>query len=121
METDVRMLRSSSIRAIVGIDASGGFHARGGPAAARRQGLRAQFLQDRTGAPRHRSRTDAGRARHAAVAGQQEDSVSSGLKAGPGGSIRATRNEKPMTYIGTPASRIDGRAKVTGAAKYAGE
>jgi xanthine dehydrogenase YagR molybdenum-binding subunit len=29
---------------------------------------------------------------------------------------------KPMTsYIGTPASRVDGRAKVTGAAKYAGE
>ena len=29
---------------------------------------------------------------------------------------------KPMTsYIGTPTSRVDGRAKVTGAAKYAGE
>src|SRR5258708_13676668 len=26
-----------------------------------------------------------------------------------------------MTYIGTPASRVDGRTKVTGAAKYAGE
>jgi xanthine dehydrogenase YagR molybdenum-binding subunit len=26
-----------------------------------------------------------------------------------------------MTYIGIPASRVDGRAKVTGAAKYAGE
>jgi xanthine dehydrogenase YagR molybdenum-binding subunit len=26
-----------------------------------------------------------------------------------------------MTYIGTPTSRYDGRAKVTGAAKYAGE
>ena len=26
-----------------------------------------------------------------------------------------------MTYIGTPTSRIDGHAKVTGAAKYAGE
>ena len=26
-----------------------------------------------------------------------------------------------MTYIGTPRSRIDGHAKVTGAAKYAGE
>src|SRR6266478_6033971 len=26
-----------------------------------------------------------------------------------------------MTYIGTPTSRIDGRAKVTGAAKYAAE
>ena len=26
-----------------------------------------------------------------------------------------------MTYIGTPTSRIDGHAKITGAAKYAGE
>ena len=26
-----------------------------------------------------------------------------------------------QTYIGTPVSRVDGRAKVTGAAKYAGE
>ena len=26
-----------------------------------------------------------------------------------------------MTYIGTPTSRIDGHAKVTGAAKYASE
>src|SRR5437588_11183117 len=26
-----------------------------------------------------------------------------------------------MSYIGTPTSRVDGRAKVTGAAKYAGE
>jgi len=26
-----------------------------------------------------------------------------------------------MTYVGTPTSRIDGHAKVTGAAKYAGE
>jgi xanthine dehydrogenase YagR molybdenum-binding subunit len=26
-----------------------------------------------------------------------------------------------MTYIGTATSRVDGRAKVTGAAKYAGE
>ena len=25
------------------------------------------------------------------------------------------------SYIGTPTSRVDGRAKVTGAAKYAGE
>jgi xanthine dehydrogenase YagR molybdenum-binding subunit len=28
---------------------------------------------------------------------------------------------KPMSYIGTPTSRVDGRAKVTGAAKYAAE
>ena len=26
-----------------------------------------------------------------------------------------------MTYVGTPTSRIDGHAKVTGTAKYAGE
>ncbi len=43
--------------------------------------------------------------RQAAVAAQQDHSAS-----------------KPMTsYIGTPTSRVDGRAKVTGAAKYAGE
>ena len=48
-------------------------HARGRPAAARRQGLRAQRLQDRPGAPRHRPRADAGGARHAAIAVQQED------------------------------------------------
>jgi xanthine dehydrogenase YagR molybdenum-binding subunit len=28
---------------------------------------------------------------------------------------------QPMNYIGTPTSRVDGRAKVTGEAKYAGE
>ena len=43
---------------------------------ARRQRLRAQRLQDRLGAPRHRTRLDAGRERHAAVAIQQEDPVS---------------------------------------------
>jgi len=33
-----------------------------------------------------------------------------------------TSSSKPMTrYIGTPTSRVDGRAKVTGQAKYAGE
>jgi len=41
------------------------------------QGLRAQQLQDRSGAPRHRTRAVAGGARHAAVAVQQEDRVSS--------------------------------------------
>ena len=73
-------------------------------AAARRQGLRAQRLQDRPGAPRHRPHADAGRERHAANPVQQEDPVSV---------------MKP--YIGTPTSRVDGRAKVTGAAQYAGE
>ena len=54
----------------------GSFAARGRCAAARRQGLRAQRLQDRAGAPRHRPRADAGGARHAAIAVQQEDPVS---------------------------------------------
>src|SRR5215468_8527499 len=36
--------------------------------------------------------------------------------------MREDQASKPMSsYIGTPASRVDGRAKVTGAAKYAGE
>ena len=72
---------------------------------ARGQGLRAQHLQDRSGAPGDRPRALAGGARHAAVAVQQEDRVS-----------------KPMApYIGTATSRVDGIAKVTGAAKYAAE
>ena len=79
-------------------------HARGRHLAARRQGLRAQHLQDRAGAPRHRPRADAGRARHAAIAIRQEDPVSA-----------------MAPYIGTATSRVDGRAKVTGAAKYAAE
>src|SRR5205823_13718078 len=76
----------------------------GRPVAARRQGLRAQCVQDRAGAPRHPANFGAGGSRHAAVAVQQEDPVS-----------------VMPTYIGTPTSRVDGRAKVTGAAKYAGE
>ena len=54
----------------------GDVRAGGRSRAARRQGLRAQHLQDRSGAPRHRPRADAGGARHAAVAVQQEDRVS---------------------------------------------
>src|SRR5205085_11415132 len=68
-------------------------------------GIHAQFLQDRAGAPRHRPRVDAGRARYAAIAIRQEDPV----------------NKRMTSYIGTAVSRVDGRAKVTGAAKYAGE
>src|SRR5260370_35314422 len=35
---------------------------------------------------------------------------------------QANPASKPMTlYIGTPTSRVDGRAKVTATAKYAGE
>ena len=72
--------------------------------AARRQGLYAQRVQDRSGAPRHNPRLDASRVRHAANSIQQEDPVN----------VMAP-------YIGTPTSRVDGHAKVTGAAKYAGE
>src|SRR5262249_24269488 len=62
-------------------------------------------LQDRARAPRRRARARAGGARHAAVAVRQADQVSA-----------------PMaSYIGTSVSRVDGRAKVTGAAKYAAE
>src|SRR5262249_23757354 len=54
---------------------------------------------------RHRARAHTGGARDAAVAVQQEDRVN-----------------KPMApYIGTAVSRLDGVAKVTGAAKYAAE
>ena len=80
---------------------------RRGPLAARRQGLRAQRLQDRSRSPRHRPRADAGGGRHARSrspirkSGEQEQAMT--------------------TYIGTATSRVDGRAKVTGAAKYAGE
>ena len=70
---------------------------------ARRQRLRAQRLQDRSGAPRHCACPHPGGARHAAIAIQQENPVNA------------------MAYVGTPTSRIDGHAKVTGAAKYAGE
>ena len=73
-------------------------------AAARRQGLRAQRLQDRAGPPRHGAHLDAGRERHPASPVQQEDPVSA-----------------MASYIGTATSRVDGRAKVTGMAQYAGE
>ena len=47
---------------------AGGLQRGGRRAAARCQGLRAQQLQDRAGASRHRPHPDAGRARHAAIA-----------------------------------------------------
>ena len=75
-----------------------------GPPAARRQGLRAQQLQDRAGAARHRADAEPGRARHAAIAIRQENPVSA-----------------MASYIGSATSRVDGRAKVTGEARYAGE
>ena len=67
--------------------------ASGRPVAARRQGATAQHLQDRSRPPRHRSRTDPGRAGHAAIAVRQEDRVSNPMQ----------------TYIGTATSRVDGR------------
>jgi xanthine dehydrogenase YagS FAD-binding subunit len=45
------------------------------PGPAQRQGLRAQRLQDRAGAPSHRARSDAGGTRHAAVTVEQEGHV----------------------------------------------
>ena len=83
----------------------GDVRSRGRCAAARRQRLRAQHLQDRSRAPLHLARAHASRARHAAVAVVQEDRLSTTM----------------APYIGTPTSRVDGFAKVTGAAKYAAE
>src|SRR4029079_9409866 len=80
------------------------FCKRGRHPAARRQGFWAQRLQDRLGAARHRSDTQAGCAGHAAVDLRQEDTVTA-----------------MASYIGTATSRVDGRAKVTGDARYAGE
>ena len=71
--------------------------------ASRCQRLRAQRLQDRLGASRDRTHVDAGRERHATNPGHQENPVT------------------VMRYIGTATSRVDGHAKVTGAAKYAAE
>src|SRR5262249_40789810 len=82
----------------------GDVRAGGRCAAAQRARLQAQQLQDRSRAPLHRARADPSRARHAAVAVFEKDRVSTA-----------------MPYIGTSQSRIDGVAKVTGAAKYAAE
>ena len=68
------------------------------------QGLRPQRLQDPARPQSHHPRADAGRERHAAIPIRQE------------GAVMAMH-----AHIGTPVSRVDGRAKVTGAAKYAGE
>ena len=74
-------------------------------AAARGQRLRAQHLQDRSRAPcLVRALTQAARGTPQSQS-IQEDSLSTAM----------------APYIGTPTSRIDGIAKVTGAAKYAAE
>src|SRR4249919_1266318 len=78
---------------------------RGGRAVARRQGLRAQQLQNRSRAPLYRALAHPSRARHAAVAVLQENRLSTAM----------------APYIGTSTSRVDGFAKVTGTAKYAAE
>src|SRR3954468_5220930 len=75
-----------------------------GHSAARRQRLRAQQFQDRPGAARHRADARPGRERHAAIIIRQENTVSA-----------------MASYIGSATSRVDGRAKVTGEARYAGE
>ena len=63
------------------------------------------LLQTAVGALGYAKCAHAGGAQHVAIAVNQKDAAS-----------------KPMmTYIGTPTSRVDGRAKVTGEAKYAGE
>ena len=62
-------------------------------------------LQTAVGALGYAKSAHAGGAQHVAIAVNQKDAAS-----------------KPMmTYIGTPTSRVDGRAKVTGEAKYAAE
>src|SRR5262249_34492831 len=96
--------RSSTAR---GERRSGGVPSGCGYVIARGQGLRAQHLQDRSRAPRHYPSTDAGGGRHPSAEAGEE--------------IRG-RGGGPMTlYIGPATSRVDGRAKVTGAAKYAAE
>src|SRR5688572_29329762 len=75
-----------------------------GLAAARRQRLRTQQLQDWPCAARHHADPRSGRAGDAAVIIRQENTVSA-----------------MATYIGSATSRVDGRAKVTGEARYAGE
>src|SRR6188474_458539 len=75
-----------------------------GHSVARRQRLRAQQFQDRPGAARRRADARPGRARHAAVIIRQENTVSA-----------------MASYIGSATSRVDGRVKVTGEARYAGE
>src|SRR5215470_489829 len=72
--------------------------------AAWREGLWTQRLQDRPGAARHHPHAGSGCAGNAAVDLRQKGAVSA-----------------MASYIGTATSRVDGRAKVTGEAKYAGE
>ena len=88
-----------------------GLRARRGRPAARRQGLRAQHLQDRARAPRHRPRADAGGARHAAIAVQQEDRVSEAI-------TMVQRHQPPRRPAGRGRARgawIGGPADAAGA------
>src|SRR4029079_10170703 len=105
-----------------------------------RERLWAQRFQDRAWAPGRCSRSNAGSARHAAVAvGQKgaltmpkitrrallQSTAAVGLAQTPRGAERTAAPAPPAdarkAYIGAPTSRIDGPAKVTGAAKYAAE
>src|SRR5262249_43640543 len=78
---------------------------------------RSQRLQDRAGEASHRPRSYAGR-------------VPDGVSLLPDSPARADGGRRAVTdggdamttaHIGRPTSRVDGRAKVTGAAKYAAE
>src|SRR5204862_4217589 len=70
--------------------------------------LRPQRLQDRTGATGYSAYAGPGGARDAAIASGQAHQVA-------GGVMTLTSS------LGKPTSRVDGRAKVTGVAKYAAE
>src|SRR5262249_56214666 len=75
---------------------------RGGRAAARRQRIRTQHLQDRSRAPLYRARAHTSRTRHATAAVLQENRLSTAM----------------APYIGTSTSRVDGFTNVTPTAKY---
>src|SRR5262245_36327328 len=80
------------------------FRESGRDIAPRGQRIFSQRFQDRSRASGRCPDLDPGREWHAADPAQQKNSV---------------KVMKP--YIGTPTSRVDGRAKVTGLAQYAGE
>ena len=71
--------------------------------------LRAQHLQDRPCAARHHAGAFSGRSQCAAV--PDGKAFDRGAGAMP----------QTKSYLGTAQNRVDGRAKVTGAAKYAAE
>src|SRR6185312_2532324 len=86
--------------------------------AARRARLRRQRLQDRARPPRDGARPRPSGARHAAVADRQADRVRRGKAMTQ---LTSMNTATHTSYIGLPVSRVDGRMKVTGTAKYAAE